>query len=139
MAAKAKRSAFFQRYHDLVLALPGTKLTMPWGSPHFRVGEKILTGCPENAGPDSHFSVKMDVTLQQALCASDPRFAPAPYGGKHGWVVVRFGAKPDWKEIATLVEGSYRLIAPKKLVAQLDGAKAGTRAKATPSRRARRR
>lgn len=34
----------FEKVSALCLALPGTKLTMTWGSPHFRVGEKIFCG-----------------------------------------------------------------------------------------------
>jgi hypothetical protein len=33
---------------------------------------------------------------------------------------VRLGPDTDWGEVSELVEDSYRLIAPKRLVAQLD-------------------
>jgi hypothetical protein len=33
---------------------------------------------------------------------------------------MRLDGDPDWTEIAEIVEDSYRMIAPKRLVAQLD-------------------
>ena len=56
----------------------------------------------------------------EALAAKDPdRFS----AGSNGWVTATFAA--DEKSPASLIEGwveeSYRLLVPKKLVAQLDG------------------
>ena len=34
---------------------------------------------------------------------------------------VRIDVTPDWQEIAAIVEDGYRLVAPKKLLAELDG------------------
>ena len=42
------------------------------------------------------------------------------YVGHKGWVGARLEAEQDWLEIAELIEDSYRLIAPKRLAAQLD-------------------
>ena len=60
---------------------------------------------------------------QGALVASDrDRFFVPPYVGHKGWVGVHLDRSPvDWDELADLVEESYRLIAPKRLVARLDG------------------
>jgi hypothetical protein len=58
---------------------------------------------------------------QQALVRSDPdAFFVPRYTGKSGWVGVRLDAEPDWDEIAELVEESYRMTAPKKLLAELE-------------------
>jgi predicted DNA-binding protein (MmcQ/YjbR family) len=55
------------------------------------------------------------------LVASDPdRFFVPKYVGSKGWVGIRLDGDPDWAEISEAVEDSYRLIAPKRLVAQLD-------------------
>jgi hypothetical protein len=43
-----------------------------------------------------------------------------PYVGPSGWIGVRLDKRPPWKEIETLVVESWRLIAPKKLVAAYD-------------------
>jgi predicted DNA-binding protein (MmcQ/YjbR family) len=52
---------------------------------------------------------------QQVLIGADPkRFFVPPYVGPKGWIGIRLDARVDWKEVATLVERSYRLIAPKR-------------------------
>jgi hypothetical protein len=79
----------------------------------------------------------------QALMVRDrpDRFFVPPYVGVGGWIGVRLDKDPPWDEIALLVEDSWRLIAPKKLVKAHDAgtaipvvrtvsrAKAGSRAK----------
>ena len=52
------------------------------------------------------------------LVGADPeRFFVPPYVGHKGWVGARLDGRPDWDEVAALVRRSYRLIAPKRLVA----------------------
>ena len=58
---------------------------------------------------------------QQALVAGDPGryFVPA-YLGARGWVGLWLDLpEVDWEEVAELVTESYRLVAPKGLVARL--------------------
>jgi len=53
-----------------------------------------------------------------ALAAAQPAsfYLPA-YIGPRGWIALRLDkGKVDWDEVAELVVGSYRLIAPKRLV-----------------------
>ena len=55
------------------------------------------------------------------MIEEDPeRFYRPAYVGPSGWIGVRLDVKPDWDEIAAVVEEGYRLIAPRKLVALLD-------------------
>ena len=119
---------------ELIGTWPKTKVTMTWGSPHFRVEDKIFSGW--GAGKDGRYatSAKLDKDKQAALVASDPRFEVAAYVGKHGWVTFTPGDKPNLGELEALLLESYRNVAPKKLVEQLDSAapvKAKTPAKAT--------
>jgi hypothetical protein len=59
--------------------------------------------------------------LQQALVASDPeRFFVPPYVGHRGWLGVYLDVPVDWDEIAGIVEDAYRMVAPKRLLAELD-------------------
>lgn len=54
----------------------------------------------------------------EALIAAHPKkfYLPA-YIGPRGWVALRLDIPGvDWNEVAELVKGSYRLIAPKKLI-----------------------
>ena len=112
----------YTRFKAICLALPSTKVTMTWGSPHMRVGEKIFTGWGlEDDGAHWSFSVKLDKDKQAALVQSDPRFAIAAYTGKYGGTTMTVAkGEEDWGEIAALVEEGYRNIAPKTLIAKLD-------------------
>ena len=55
----------------------------------------------------------------EALAAAQPeRFYLPAYIGPRGWVGLRLDVSGlDWNEVAELVTGSYKLIAPKRLVA----------------------
>jgi predicted DNA-binding protein (MmcQ/YjbR family) len=64
--------------------------------------------------------VKVDDTDARAL-EQDARFFFPAYLGPYGWLGLDFtAAKVDWDEVAELVDASYRLIASKKLLKQLD-------------------
>jgi predicted DNA-binding protein (MmcQ/YjbR family) len=109
--------ATFQKVRALCLALPDTKLTMTWGSPHFRVGEKIFCGFGKHRE-----KWVLGVKLAQSHARSvikEARFWPAPYVGKHGWVSMDVTQRKSWDEVAALVRESYELIAPKASRAKL--------------------
>lgn len=70
-----------------------------------------IVGCNVPAAPG----------VQVAMIDEDPtRFYRPAYVGPAGWIGVRLDVDVDWDEIAAIVEDGYRLIAPKKLVLQLD-------------------
>jgi hypothetical protein len=59
---------------------------------------------------------------QESLIAAEPdRFFRPPYVGHRGWLGVRLDVDVDWDEIAEICEDAYRTVAPKTLVARLDG------------------
>jgi hypothetical protein len=63
--------------------------------------------------------------LQDALVAAEPeRFFVPPYVGHRGWLGVWLDVPVDWEEIADLVAGAYRMVAPKRLVNELDAPRA---------------
>jgi predicted DNA-binding protein (MmcQ/YjbR family) len=103
----------------ICLALPETKETLTWGQPHFRVGEKIFAGCGDEKGR-AVIGFKLDMDHADAII-QDPRFWRAPYVGHKGWVSMDATRVDDWDEVRGLVVESYRLIAPKKTVARMDG------------------
>ena len=49
------------------------------------------------------------------------RFFVPPYLGPRGWVGLRLDVDLDWDEVAGVVEEAWRLTAPKRLIAELDG------------------
>jgi predicted DNA-binding protein (MmcQ/YjbR family) len=101
------------------LGLPGAFRDMPWeGDVVAKVGTKIFVFFG-SGGEAPAISVKLPASADHAL--SIPGARPTSYGlGRHGWVTVPVSDTPpdllqDW------VEESYRAIATKKLVAELDG------------------
>jgi predicted DNA-binding protein (MmcQ/YjbR family) len=113
----AKASNALERMREICLSLPDTKETPTWGSPHFRVGEKIFAGCGEHQGKGS-IGFKLEM-LHAAAIVERPGFTRAPYVGHKGWVSLDVDNVEDWDEVRALVHESYRLIAPKKSLAKL--------------------
>ena len=114
----AKRSPVFTKVKAICLALPETKLTMTWGKPHFRVGEKIFAGCNDDDDPPT-IGFKLTKPHQGQLIKR-PGFEKAKYVGRHGWVSMDASRVKDWDEVRALIHESYRLIAPKRLVRQVE-------------------
>jgi predicted DNA-binding protein (MmcQ/YjbR family) len=64
--------------------------------------------------------VQPDPADRRALIEEARVFVPA-YLGPSGWLGVDVdGTDTDWAEVAELLDASYRLTAPKRLVAELD-------------------
>ena len=115
-----EQDATFDKIRDLCLALPDTKLTLTWGQPHFRVGEKIFCGFGEENGKRV-LGVKLE-PLHARERVKDPRFWPAPYVGKHGWVSMNVAQRKSWSEVDELIRESYGLVAGKRSRAKLTDA-----------------
>lgn len=95
--------------HGRHAALAVRKRNFGWFTDHYGDGIVGLT-------------VKVPPGESSALIASDPaRFYLPSYLGPKGWVAVRLDtAEVDWGEVRELLTDSYRLIAPKGLVNQLN-------------------
>jgi predicted DNA-binding protein (MmcQ/YjbR family) len=109
------------RVRHICLDLPGTAEQAFGGhtAPSFRVGGKLFVMTSEDL---SAVTFKAAPGVQEALVAGDPeRFFVPRYVGHKGWVGARLDVGQDWQEIAELIEDSFRLVAPKRLVAQLGG------------------
>ncbi len=58
---------------------------------------------------------------QAALVTADPRrFFSPPYVGHRGWLGVWLDVPVDWEEVGALVTAAYRVVAPNRLVSELD-------------------
>jgi predicted DNA-binding protein (MmcQ/YjbR family) len=89
-------------------------------APSFRVRDKLFIVTSEDG---TYMSLKARPGIQEVLVASDPeRFFFPPYVGHKGWVGARLDADHDWDELAELIEESYRMTAPKRLVKLLGDA-----------------
>lgn len=111
--AARKKDAAFDKVRALCLALPEAKLTMTWGSPHFRVGEKIFCGFGTEKDGRQVMSVKLELDHARRV-VKEPRFWASPYVGKHGWVTLDVAQRESWDEVAKLIHESYGLIAPRR-------------------------
>jgi predicted DNA-binding protein (MmcQ/YjbR family) len=67
--------------------------------------------------------VKVDDSDREAL-TQDKRFFYPAYMGPSGWLGLdlKATAKVDWGEVRELVDASFRMVAPKKLIKLLDEA-----------------
>lgn len=124
--------------HDRLLAivksLPGAHEDWPWGSIHCKVDGKIFAGWGRDEDGVMVLGIRTDLEQQAALVKSDSRFSIAKYSGKYGGIDMKLGPKPDWAEVEHFIVESYRIIAPKKRLKELDG---GGPAAASPRPRAR--
>jgi predicted DNA-binding protein (MmcQ/YjbR family) len=105
------------------LGLPGAYEEFPWGESVVKVNKKVFVFLGMAPAPDMglSFSVKLPISGDDVL--SLPFTEPTGYGlGKHGWVTARFmpGEQPPVAVACDWIVESYRAVAPKKLVAQLD-------------------
>ncbi|HMJ16173.1 MAG TPA: MmcQ/YjbR family DNA-binding protein [Polyangiaceae bacterium] len=123
----AKADPVLAKVKAICLSLPDTKLTMTWGSPHFRVGEKIFAGYGAEGSKPS-IGLKLEMAHAQRVL-DDPRFERAAYVGHKGWVSMDVSRVTDWEEVRALIHESYRLIAPKRSLAKLGEAAAPRPAK----------
>ncbi|HEX6670217.1 MAG TPA: MmcQ/YjbR family DNA-binding protein [Gemmatimonadales bacterium] len=113
------------RLRKVCLALPEAHEVEAWGEPTFRVRNKLFA---MYAASNNHHGggrpavwCKAAPGNQALMVRAEPdRFFVPPYVGPSGWVGVWLDRRPDWSEVRELMRDSYRLVAPKKLAAQLE-------------------
>jgi predicted DNA-binding protein (MmcQ/YjbR family) len=106
------------------LKMPGAHEDFPWGERVVKVGPKgkVFVFLGRDSDDEVGMSVKLPASGGAAL--AEPFAEPTGYGlGKSGWVSLSFTKKDRVPVdlLARWIEESYRAVAPKKLVAQLDG------------------
>ncbi len=105
---------------EFALGLPGAYEDHPWDEDVAKVGKKIFVflGIEDSSNPG--MTVKLDESHEQALAV--PGAAPTGYGlGRSGWVTIPFrDTTPPLNVLKDWVEESYRRVAPKQLVAELE-------------------
>jgi predicted DNA-binding protein (MmcQ/YjbR family) len=114
-----------ERTQAIVARLPDVERSdNPLGC-YFLVRRKIFAQVAttrDDAGhPSTILAMRPSPDEREALIATGhPYFSRGPWDERLGRIAVAIDATTDWDEIAELVTDSYRLTAPKKLVAQLD-------------------
>jgi predicted DNA-binding protein (MmcQ/YjbR family) len=105
------------------MGFPGATEDFPWGERVAKVNGKVFVflGADPVAGAGMGLSVKLPISCEEAL--ELPFTKPTGYGlGKAGWVSASFGPKdaPPVAILKSWIQESYRAVAPKKLLAELD-------------------
>ncbi|MEV2233232.1 MmcQ/YjbR family DNA-binding protein [Streptomyces phaeochromogenes] len=114
----------WEKVREFALGLPGAAEEFPWGESVAKVNKKVFVflGVADGSYPMG-VTVKLKDEVAHAHALSSPGAEPAGYGlGKAGWVRVPLEEKgaPAAELLCDWVEESYRTIAPKKLIAELD-------------------
>jgi predicted DNA-binding protein (MmcQ/YjbR family) len=137
MKAKSPCATAAAALRDFALSLPGAEEHFPWGERVAKVGGKVfvflghadpakLAASPaksEHVGEPGSLSLSVKLPSSHLEALSLPFAKPTGYGlGRSGWVSARFGAKdrPPVDLLRAWIEESYRAIAPKKLLKELD-------------------
>jgi len=118
MAAR-KPETLLRQY---ALSFPEAWEDFPWGESVFKVRKKVFVfaGKPEGS-KGFHLAVKLPQSGREVLLS--PFAEPTGYGlGKSGWVSLVFEnpKSAPMPLIKQWVEESYRAVAPKTLIKQLD-------------------
>ncbi len=113
------------RLRRLCLALPEAHEVEAWGEPTFRVKNKLFAmyadAADHHGGGRNAVWCKAAPGNQALMVKSAPdRFFVPPYVGPSGWVGIYLDADTDWDELADLLRDSWRMTAPKKLIAMLE-------------------
>ena len=107
----------------MCLALPETTEKLSHGEPTFFVRKKVFAMFSNNHHNDGHVAVWVPAPpgMQSVLIEnSGEKFYKPPYVGMRGWVGIELGRIKD-EELASHLREAWRLIAPKKLHAKLEG------------------
>jgi predicted DNA-binding protein (MmcQ/YjbR family) len=102
----------------ICLAFPEAVEAGGVGDPTFKVRDKIFA-MRHLVQDRTSLWCKAPAGLQEGLVGVDPqRFFVPPYVGHRGWIGLWLDADVDWDHLAELVKQSYRMTAPKRLIAR---------------------
>ncbi len=118
-AASAKH---LKRIRTICLAMPGASEKLSHGAPTFFVKKVFCMFANDHHG-DGRVAVWVPAPqgLQAALIEASPKkFFRPPYVGPAGWIGIEL-AKVSDKELTLHIHEAWRLIAPKRLLAEFKG------------------
>ena len=120
MAATIKRQ--LDRVRTLCLALPEATERLSHGEPTFFARKRVFAMMSTDHHGDGHLAVVLPAEpgLQSIMIEKNPdRFYYPPYVGASGWIGVELQRVGD-NELKSLIVGAWRLVAPKRAVAEWD-------------------
>jgi predicted DNA-binding protein (MmcQ/YjbR family) len=110
------------KLRKICLAFPEAEEVLFGGhtTPTFRVRNKIFAMYAEEERGGHAVWCKAPPGAQGVLVGAAPdRFFAPPYVGPKGWIGVRLSGDVDWPQLTDLIADSYRMTAPKRLVAAM--------------------
>jgi hypothetical protein len=115
----------YRRVRDLALGLPGAAEKFGHGRPMFYT-VKVFAYYGGSIKVDGAYvrhehSILFvpDAEDREGLLNDSRVFRPA-YVGPFGWLGLDLSLDMDWTEVAELLDASYRITAPRRLIAELD-------------------
>ena len=122
---------YLDRLRAICLALPGADEKVSHGRPNFftrkvfAIYGGVLKG-DHDPEPYRQALLVLPAETDRPALLQDERFVVPGYYGPYGWLMLdlrhpRGVAGVDWDEVAELVDTSYRLTAPARLVQSLEG------------------
>jgi len=114
----------FARVGKICRSFPESSEQESWGNVTYRVGRRIFVWTMAMEDPQGDpirfITVKAASGEHESLVAEGhPFFAPRSSFAK-GWVGIILDGSTDWGELSELIEDSFREIAPKRAIAELD-------------------
>ena len=114
---------FLARVREIALVFPESTEVIAHGRPTFRCGKVFAHygGSVKSGDRRDHSVLVKPDTAEVVALADDPRFFVPAYLGPAGWIGLDLdAAAPDWDEVRELVDASFRLVAPARLVRDLE-------------------
>lgn len=119
----ASRRSPREHAQSYALTFPGAYPEHPWGQTVIKVSKKVFLFVNGAIAPEDGVSLSVKLPVSGADVLQMPLAEPMGYGmGRHGWVTLLImredtlppGLLEDW------IAESYRAVAPKRLIAELD-------------------
>jgi hypothetical protein len=115
--AKAKAAVPFDTVRRLALPLPGVEESTSYGTPALKVKGKLFARLHDNS---DWLVVRIDPDERTMRMKVDPEvYFITDHYANHPWMLVRLSVVPE-EELCELLQDGWRLVAPKRLVAEFD-------------------
>jgi len=112
-------SAAYEGYLQIALKLPGTEVSVSYGTPSVKVGGKVLSRLRTDA--EGALAIRCDFIDREMLLQADPDvFFITDHYRDYPMILVRLD-KIRADALPDLVERAWRLQASKKLIDEFDG------------------
>jgi predicted DNA-binding protein (MmcQ/YjbR family) len=113
------------RVRAIALSLPGAMERVSHGRPNFYTSRTFCyyggseRGDADRVRHDTAILFKPDPDDEPAM-RQDPRLWEPAYLWPGGWLGLTIDDDTDWTEVAELIDASFRVTAPRRLVRELD-------------------